>query len=74
MKNTLIYIVNYEKATSDQKKEIEICNMTSVNLEKTLEYLKTQESLRSENLKSIIYVNEQFYVFLYRERYYTTAK
>ena len=32
--------------------------MTSVNLEKTLEYLKTQESLRSENLKSIIYVNE----------------
>ena len=32
--------------------------MTSVNLEKTLEYLKIQESLRSENLKSIIYVNE----------------
>ena len=25
--------------------------MTSVNLEKTLEYLKIQESLRSENLK-----------------------
>ena len=34
--------------------------MTSVNLEKTLEYLKIQESLWSENLKVI---KEHFYMF-----------
>ena len=37
--------------------------MTSVNLEKILEYLKIQESLRSDNLiQSIINVNEYFYM------------
>ena len=34
--------------------------MSSVNLGKTLEYLKIQESLRSENLKGI---KEYFYMF-----------
>ena len=34
--------------------------MTSVNLEKTLEYLKIQESLWSENLEGI---KEHFYMF-----------
>ena len=49
-----------------KKTKFEKCDMTSVNLGKTLEYLKIQESLRSENLteyhlcKKII-----LYVFLY---------
>ena len=30
--------------------KLEKCDMTSVNLEKTLEYLKIQESWRAENL------------------------
>ena len=34
--------------------------MTSVSLEKTIEYVKIQEILRSENLTSIIYVKEYF--------------
>ena len=42
------------------KKQFEKWNMSSVNLEKTLEYLKIQESLRSENLKGI---KEYFYMF-----------
>ena len=33
-----------------KKKQFEKCDMTSVKLEKTLEYLKIKESLRSENL------------------------
>ena len=33
-----------------QKMKFEKCDMTSVNLEKTLEYLKIQESWRAENL------------------------
>ena len=45
MKNTSTHIVNYEKTSFDQKKLFEKCDMTSVNLEKNLEYLKIQESL-----------------------------
>ena len=37
--------------------------MTSVNLEKTLEYFNIQESLRSQNLAK--YSRNIFYVFLY---------
>ena len=37
--------------------------MTSVSLEKTMEYLIIQESLRYRNLIEIIYVKEYFYVF-----------
>ena len=49
--------------------------MTSVNLEKTLEYLKIQESLRSENLTEYCLSKGIFlYVFLYPERYYTSKK
>ena len=49
MKNTLTHIVSYEK-TIFGKKQFEKCYMKSVNLGKTLEYFKIQESLRSENL------------------------
>ena len=49
--------------------------MTSVNLEKTLKYLKIQESLRSENLTEYCLCKGIFlYVFLYPERYYTSKK
>ena len=49
--------------------------MTSVNLEKTLEYLKIQESLRSENLTEYYLCKGIFlYVFLYPERYYASKK
>ena len=42
--------------------------MTSANLEKTLEYLKIQENLRSENLTEHYLCEEIFlYVFLYPE-------
>ena len=45
--------------------------MTSVNLEKTLEYLKIQESLWSENLKGI---KEYFYMFSALTKRYTSTK
>ena len=50
MKNTLTYTANYEKAIFDKKIWFQKCGMKSVNLEKTLEYLKIQESFWSENL------------------------
>ena len=57
------------------KKKFEKCNMTSVNLGKTLEYLKTQESLRSENVtKYYLCKGISLYVFLYPERHYTNTK
>ena len=40
MKNTLTYIASYEKTTFDKKKRKEKCDMTSLNLEETLEYFK----------------------------------
>ena len=49
MKSTLTHIVNYEKTIFDKKK-FEKSDMTPVNFEKTLEYFKIQEILRSENL------------------------
>ena len=48
--------------------------MTSVNLEKTLEYFKIQDSLPSENLTMYYLCKGIFYVFLYPERYYTSTK
>ena len=49
--------------------------MTSANLEKTLEYLKIQECWQPENITEYyICVKENFYVFLYPERYYTSTK
>ena len=49
--------------------------MTSVNLGKTLEYLKIQESLRPENLTQYYLCKGIFsYVFLYPERYPTSTK
>ena len=50
MKNTLTRIGNYEKTIFEKKYDFKSAVLTSVNLEKTLEYLKIQESLRSENL------------------------
>ena len=38
------------KGTLLKKRELEKCNMGSVNLEKNLEYLKIRESLLSDNL------------------------
>ena len=42
--------------------------MTSVNLEKNIEYLKIQEKWL-KIWQSVIYLKEYFYVFLYPERY-----
>ena len=50
MKNTFTHIVNYEKTFFDKKFFFEKCDMTSVNLEKSVEYFKIQESLRFKNL------------------------
>ena len=63
-KSTLTHIVNYQKTIFDKIKNIEKCNMTSGNLEKTLEYLKIQESLRSGNLTHRLYLCKGiFYMF-----------
>ena len=43
-----------------------------LELEKTLEYLKIQESLLSENVTK--YYRNIFICFLYPERYYTNTK
>ena len=48
--------------------------MTYVKLVKTQEYLKIQESLRSQISHNIIYTKEYFHVFFYPERYYTSTK
>ena len=45
--------------------------MTTVNLGKSIEYLKIEETL----FKSMIYVKGYFYIFfLYPVRYYTSTK
>ena len=49
IKNTFTHIVNYEKTFFDKNIFFEKCDMTSVNLEKSLEYFKIQESLRFKN-------------------------
>ena len=43
----------------------EKCDMTSVNLEKTLEYLKIQEAYSLKILQSTIYVKDYLYMFFY---------
>ena len=49
--------------------------MTSVNLEKTLQYFNIQESLNSENLTKYYLCKGIFlYVFLYPEIYYVSTK
>ena len=49
--------------------------MTSVKLGKTLEYLKIQESLPSENLTEYYLCKGIFlFAFLYPERYYKSTK
>ena len=49
--------------------------MTPINLEKTLEYFKIQESLQSENLaKYYLFKGMFLYIFLYYERYYVGTK
>ena len=49
--------------------------MTSVNLEKTLEYLKIQESLQSENFtQSTIHVKKYFYIFFSTLKYIIEAQ
>ena len=70
----LTHIVNYEKTVFDKKK-FEKCDMTSVNLEKTLEYIKIRESLRFENLiKYYLCEGILLYVFLCLEKYYISTK
>ena len=53
-----MYIVNYEKIICDKKSD-----MTSVNSEKILDYLKVQESLRSRNLTEFYLYEGVFYMF-----------
>ena len=47
------------------KNFFEKCDMTSVNLEKTLEYLKIQETYSLKILQSTIYVKDYLYMFFY---------
>ena len=55
-----------------KKKRFEKCNMTSISLEETLEYLKIQ---RSEKHTAYYLCKGKFlYVFLYPEIYYTGTK
>ena len=51
IKNTLPRLVNF-----DGKKYFEKCNMTSVNLENPLKYLKAPENLRSEKLHRALFL------------------
>ena len=55
------YFNSYSQLWKDnflQNWQFEKCDMTSINLEKILQYRKIQESLRNENLTRIVYVNE----------------
>ena len=45
----LPHLINNEKILFDKNKLFEKCGIFPVNLEKTLEYLKIQETLRSED-------------------------
>ena len=75
VKSTLPHTLNYERKIFGQKKQFEKCNKTSFNLEKTLEYLKIQESLRSENLTEYYSCKGIFsYFSLYTERYINSTK
>ena len=51
-----------------------MCDMTSANLEKTLEHLNIQENLRSEIVRSIIYIKEYFYIFFSTMKDYLQAQ
>ena len=68
MKNTLPHIFNYETTIFDKK------IIWKGNLEKVLERFKIQETYSLKQAQSIMYLNEYFYVFLYRERYYASTK
>ena len=63
IKNTLSFLVNCEKTTFVRNNYCEKCNMTSVNLEKTLEYLKIPKSSRSE--KYYMCVKEYFDILFF---------
>ena len=57
------------------KTQFEKCDMTSVNLEEILKYLKIKESLRSENLANYYLCKGIFlFVFIYPEIYYIKHK
>ena len=67
-------IVSYENNFWQKKKKIEEFDITSIILEKTLEYLNIHESLWSENLRKYYLRKGIFlYVFHYPERYYTST-
>ena len=57
------------KTVFGEKKYFEKSHMTSVNLKKSLEYLKVQESLRSENfLQHYLYREEYIDMFFFSPR------
>ena len=56
MKNTLPYSVNYEIAIFGKKINWKVQHNVRQHQSKTLEYLKIQESLRSENLTEYYYI------------------
>ena len=64
-----------ERKILTKKKFFEKCDMMFVSLGKTLEYLKIQENLWSENLTEYyLWKGILLYVFLYPERYNTSTK
>ena len=64
----------YEKISLDKNEKFEECNMTIVNLEKILEYLKIQERLRSQNFTEYyLRVKEYFDMFFSTSRYFPQA-
>ena len=78
VKNSLPDLVNYEKATFWRKQIIWKCDRTAVNLEKTLEYLKSKKAYdlkisHSEYLEMFSYT-PKYTFFLYSKIYSTNAK
>ena len=64
----------YEKISLDKNEKFEECNMTIVNLEKILEYLKIQERLRSQNFTEYyLRVKEYFDMFFSTQTYFPQA-
>ena len=73
-KETFRHLVMYEKISLDKNEKFEECNMTIVNLEKILEYLKIQERLRSQNFTEYyLRVKEYFDMFFSTQRYFPQA-
>ena len=64
MKSTLIHIDNYEKKIFDRKNNLNKATGRRSTQEKPLNFLRSEKVNGLKILRSIIYVQEYFYMFL----------